>query len=869
ATNNDANTWSYLGPDGTSDTYYSTATGETISSSNDGDRYLRYKGTFLSTNGTASATLHEIIFVYSDYSGTQTYTAAGHHRFYATDPLDLIKNTATDFSAGTLQSTEVIGQNESGRVSIAFKNTWGGLTNTGVAVSHGSGIAWGGGDYIYALMGGNTQTFRRYSISGNSWADMTDITGATQHTGNNLVWTGGDYIYALRGNSTANFYRYSISGNNWDTMTDFSYTASVSASLVWTGGDYIYGTQGGGGTGFARYSISGNSWTTISGIAVNAGSGLAYPGSGDYLYMTKGDNTTTFYRFDTVSNAWAQMASAPGNFRYGGDLEAGNDGYIYGFLGNNTNTFYRYDAATNSWTTMTSTGQIVHYGGAMTYGNGYLYAMYGNSSQYFYRYGGYYSSGYYTSPTYDLGQASNFSTISFAANVPSGTELKFQIATNNDANTWSYLGPDGTSDTYYSTATGETISSSNDGDRYLRYKGTFLSTNGTASATLYSITISAATMSGYREIMNINASGQLMVSTIYGSNASYGNLVLRSTTDAGKGNVLLADGGGYVGIGTDSPLGVLHVGGTSDIIFNTTGNVGIKTTSPTAALDVRGNAIVSGNLTPLSANTGSLGTSGVYWNSVYSYYYYGKTGSISAFDVAEEYPVLDTTIEPGDVVSATSSQIKLSLEKSTRGYDNNLVGVISTEPGIILEDWENPSEIPTRLLSLVGRVPVKVSLENGPIAIGDYLTSASSIPGFAMKATEAGRVIGMALEPFNGTTTQCHMEIVEPTGTATSTATTTTVEVCESVQSEIGKITVFVNPHWRGGTLDSAGSLALSTSTSSSTTSTSSDESLLSGLLSSVIDAITGLPKLLVNGILEVKDDIVSHGVFKNIVKVS
>ena len=49
-------------------------------------------------------------------------------------------------------------------------------------------------------------------------------------------------------------------------------------------------------------------------------------------------------------------------------------------------------------------------------------------------------------------------------------------------------------------------------------------------------------------------------------------------------------------------------------------------------------------------------------------------------------------------------------------------------------------------VALVGRVPVKISLENGTIAVGDPLTSASSTPGMAMKATRAGKILGYALE---------------------------------------------------------------------------------------------------------------------------
>jgi hypothetical protein len=52
-------------------------------------------------------------------------------------------------------------------------------------------------------------------------------------------------------------------------------------------------------------------------------------------------------------------------------------------------------------------------------------------------------------------------------------------------------------------------------------------------------------------------------------------------------------------------------------------------------------------------------------------------------------------------------------------------------------------------IALAGRVPCKVSTENGPIKAGDLLTT-SSTPGHAMKANEPwrGGIIGTALEDF-------------------------------------------------------------------------------------------------------------------------
>ena len=73
------------------------------------------------------------------------------------------------------------------------------------------------------------------------------------------------------------------------------------------------------------------------------------------------------------------------------------------------------------------------------------------------------------SSSYDCGIGVEFGTISWDSQVPGVTELKFQIATNNDSLTWSFIGPDGTPATYYET-NGADIWSGHDGKRYIRYK---------------------------------------------------------------------------------------------------------------------------------------------------------------------------------------------------------------------------------------------------------------------------------------------------------------------------------------------------------------------------------------------------------------
>jgi hypothetical protein len=143
------------------------------------------------------------------------------------------------------------------------------------------------------------------------------------------------------------------------------------------------------------------------------------------------------------------------------------------------------------------------------------------------------------------------------------------------------------------------------------------------------------------------------------------------------------------------------------------GNVGIGTTTPNHLLTV--------GASDLSTSTYRLGVYG----SIRA------TGAIDAnqsFDIAEVYPIdpeceiQNNCPEVGDLVSVKQGLI---LEKSSLAYDAKLLGVISENPAFSMGAWDMATS--SRLVALAGRVPVKVSLENGPIEVGDLLTSASQL----------------------------------------------------------------------------------------------------------------------------------------------
>jgi hypothetical protein len=97
--------------------------------------------------------------------------------------------------------------------------------------------------------------------------------------------------------------------------------------------------------------------------------------------------------------------------------------------------------------------------------------------------GGFYpSSGELTSSTFDTGTTTNFHVLNWKPQahleILGEDPVKFQVATNqivNASTTWEFVGPDGSSSSYY-TSSGEPFAGNHNGDRYLRYKA-YLSTD--------------------------------------------------------------------------------------------------------------------------------------------------------------------------------------------------------------------------------------------------------------------------------------------------------------------------------------------------------------------------------------------------------
>jgi hypothetical protein len=169
---------------------------------------------------------------------------------------------------------------------------------------------------------------------------------------------------------------------------------------------------------------------------------------------------------------------------------------------------------------------------------------------------------------------------------------------------------------------------------------------------------------------------------------------------------------------------------------------------------------------------------------------HGLVTEAGAFDLAESYPTLDNDLQAGEVVALDPNNGGY-VKRADKAYDGKLLGVVSTKPGFLLAGTKD-KDVKTAAIALVGRVPVKVSLENGDITIGDPLTSAS-MPGYAMKATKPGMIIGHAMEDFAELTSTSTQEL-----STTSTNTGTVIMVVQtgyyfgSQETSLGQLAGFL-----------------------------------------------------------------------------
>ena len=136
--------------------------------------------------------------------------------------------------------------------------------------------------------------------------------------------------------------------------------------------------------------------------------------------------------------------------------------------------------------------------------------------------------------------------------------------------------------------------------------------------------------------------------------------------------------------------------------------------------------------------------------------YYGQSAVLGTpgtpGDLAERVDVSpDDLVEAGDVMMVDPESSD-TYRRTAGSYEQAVAGVISTNPTVVVGNGKTDY---TAVLAMVGRVPVKVTSQNGPIKQGDLLVSAS-VAGYAMRydptkddGPKMVGVIGVALDSFD------------------------------------------------------------------------------------------------------------------------
>ncbi len=166
--------------------------------------------------------------------------------------------------------------------------------------------------------------------------------------------------------------------------------------------------------------------------------------------------------------------------------------------------------------------------------------------------------------------------------------------------------------------------------------------------------------------------------------------------------------------------------------------------------------VYSGNAVPTRTVNGEFG----FYNVGGLHRLYFRAGGVNSYinrtaggDFSEYFKTGDLTLQEdwGTVVVTDTSSSELKVLRSNIYKDKNVIGIVSEggtrynddEEGMRHEDpnWVN--------IAMLGQLPVKVTNQNGAIAVGDYLTT-SSVIGHAMKADPGDPILGIAMEGFVG-----------------------------------------------------------------------------------------------------------------------
>lgn len=252
--------------------------------------------------------------------------------------------------------------------------------------------------------------------------DSPSIAGSVNLTGStNDSYASGDFVYLATANLTGDLTVINVSNSASPTVAGFYDAAGAGAGRgVFVIGTTVYFTkdQASEGPEFFIFNASNPASISVVGSYESGATLNSVWVDGNRAFLAGAISGSQLRTLD-ISNP-----AAPSVYSSITMSVTVNDVFKYGN--------YLFVASTSN------TGELAAVRGAITYipsGGG----------------GGFATSGTFESASFNAGQQVAFNNLIAGANIPGGTNLRFQVAANTDNATWNFIGPDGTNATFYDT----------------------------------------------------------------------------------------------------------------------------------------------------------------------------------------------------------------------------------------------------------------------------------------------------------------------------------------------------------------------------------------------------------------------------------
>ena len=423
---------------------------------------------------------------------------------------------SNEIKNNTFQQTIVLGNGISLDKNTSLLNDWYNINyGNGPPARHWHAMAYDSDDGVIILFGGYDKAGLKkndtwaYNVSTGKWKNMNPSNPPTARVGHAMAYDCADKVVILYGGTDMGTYfgdtwAYNYTTNTWTNRNpstpppgraDTAMVYDILQKKI-----IIYGGSA-GGTAIEEtkvYDYSTNSWSGKSVPSTAFGGrdrlAMAYDTSRGITILFGGfsssGNLADTWAFNLSTNTWTNKnAVNPPPARYWHSMAYDSirkETIVFGGTsGNYRDDTWTYNFTSNTWSEQyptvipsardrtamifdpISTATIMFGGNDDTGGSG------GSMSDLkAYNYQPYHKTGTSISTQYDTNGSAYFGSIDWTGTTPSQTGIHVQFKTADtklNLNTKNFLGPDGTTNTYY-TISGQKINSKHNGSRWMQYE---------------------------------------------------------------------------------------------------------------------------------------------------------------------------------------------------------------------------------------------------------------------------------------------------------------------------------------------------------------------------------------------------------------